>query len=299
MVDLDIPMLHAHTRIVLIPDGFPGQRMLVLPRPLVHEVAGLAGTPQLIVTDCGYFPKAQSHGQRRSTPIAEVVVIACVDGSGWCETAAGRFAVTRGQVLVLPPGHEHAYGADQDDPWTLWWFHATGPQLETFLERAGMNIEAPVRRPHDPHRVSSLLAEILQWAERDTTLPSLLAASGAAWHALTHLAASRPASEDTDVLIEQSVQYLREHLAEPVNVADLAASVSLSPSHFSALFKRHTGHPVLRYVTMLRMARARELLHVTNWTVANIAEEVGYPDPFYFARQFKKVHGVSPREHRS
>ena len=94
------------------------------------------------------------------------------------------------------------------------------------------------------------------------------------------------------------MQFLREHLAEPITVADLAASVSLSTSHFSALFKKRTGQPVLRYLTMLRMARARELLRVTNWTVATVAAEVGYPDAFYFARQFKKVHGVSPREHR-
>ncbi|GGM37579.1 AraC family transcriptional regulator [Microbacterium saperdae] len=298
MVDMDISLLAVDTRIVLIPDGFPGQRMLVLPRPLVNEVFRMPGTPQLIVTDCGYFPRAQSHGKRRTTAIDEVVVIVCVDGAGWCETATGHFPVTRGQVLVLPPGHEHAYGADEDDPWTLWWFHAAGPELERFLERAGMTIENPVRRPHDPHRVATLLTEILQWAERDTTLPSLLAASGAAWHALTHLAASRTAADDTDELIEQSVQYLREHLAEPLSVSDLAASVALSTSHFSSLFKRHTGQPVLRYLTMLRMARARELLHITNWTIASIAAEVGFPDAFYFARQFKKVHGVSPRAYR-
>ncbi|QAY70745.1 AraC family transcriptional regulator [Xylanimonas protaetiae] len=283
---------------MLIPDGFPGQRLLVLPRPLVREVRQLTGTPQLIVTDCGYFPRAHSHGFRRTTPVDEVVVIACVDGAGWCETEAGRFPVARGQVIVLPPGRPHAYGADADDPWTLWWFHASGPELDAFLDRAGMTVRAPVRRPHDPHRVAALLAEVLGWAERDTTLPSLLAASGAAWHALTHLAASRTVADDSDALIEQSVQYLREHLAEPLSVTGLASSVALSTSHFSALFKRHTGQSVLRYLTMLRMARARELLHITTWTVAAVAAEVGYPDPFYFARQFKKVHGVSPREYR-
>lgn len=283
---------------MLIPDGFPGQRMLVLPGPLVQEVRRLDGTPGLIVTDCGYFPRAHSHGFRRSNPIGEAVVIVCADGSGWCETASGRFTVGRGQVIVLPPGHTHAYGADEEDPWTLWWFHAAGDELEKFLERSGMTIESPVRRPRDPHRVATLVAEILQWAERDTTLSSLLAASGAAWHALTLLAAAGTRSDGTDDLIEQAMSYLRENLAEPMSVAELAASLSLSTSHFSTLFKRRTGYPMLRYLTTLRMARARELLNITNWTIAQIAAEVGYPDSFYFSRQFKRIHGVTPREYR-
>lgn len=283
---------------MLIPDGFPGQRMLVLPRPLVREVLHLEGTPRLIVTDCGYFPRAHSHGKRRSTPIEEAVVIACVGGSGWCETANGRFAVGPGQVIVLPPGHAHSYWADEDDPWTLWWFHASGPEIENFLIRANLTIDAPVRRPRDPHRVASLLAEILRWAERDTTLPSLFAASGAAWHALALIASGQSPADGTDDLIEQTMDYLREHLTDPISVAELAASVSLSTSHFSALFKQRTGHPVLRYLIMLRMARARELLNITNWPIATIAVEVGFPDSFYFARQFKKVHGMTPREYR-
>ena len=76
-----------------IPDGFPGQRMLVLPRPRVREALQLPGTAHLVVTDCGYFPEAQSHGQTRNSPIPQAVIIVCAKGSGWCRTEAGRFEV--------------------------------------------------------------------------------------------------------------------------------------------------------------------------------------------------------------
>ena len=285
-------------RAVLIPDGFPGQRMLVLPRPRVREFAQQEGTTRLVVTDCGYFPRAESHGRRRLTPIPQAVVMVCVDGAGWCETEAGRFTVERGQVVILPPGRSHAYGADGRDPWTLWWFHAAGPDLEAFLRVAKMGVEAPVRRPRDLYPIVSLMSEVLLWMERDSTTTSLLAASGAAWHALTLLAAGRGRSDDGGDAIEHAVDYLRSHLAEKVSVAELASMASLSSSHFSALFKRHVGYPVLQYQTMLRMARARELLDVTSASVTMIAAEVGYPDSFYFARQFKKMHGVTPRAYR-
>lgn len=283
---------------MLIPDGFPGQRMLVLPRPRVREFVQQEGTTRLVVTDCGYFPRAESHGRRRTAPIPQAIVMACVDGSGWCETESGRHTVQRGQVVVLPPGHPHAYGADGRDPWTLWWFHAAGPDLESFLRVARMGVDMPVRRPRDLYAVVSLMSEVLSWMERDSTTTSLLGASGAAWHALTLLATERGRGEDGGDVIEHAVDYLRAHLAEHVSVPELAAMASLSSSHFSALFKRHVGYPVLQYQTMLRMARARELLDVTSASVTMIAAEVGFPDSFYFTRQFKKVHGVTPRAYR-
>ncbi|RLP83389.1 AraC family transcriptional regulator [Mycetocola lacteus] len=87
-------------------------------------------------------------------------------------------------------------------------------------------------------------------------------------------------------------------MADRISVPDLAAMASLSASHFSALFRKQMGYPVLQYQTMLRMGRARELLDTTGSTVAAIAAEVGYPDALYFTRQFKKLHGATPREYR-
>lgn len=291
-------MLRPQTQGMLVPDGFPGQRMLVVPRPRVRELLAQPGTGGLLVTDCGYFPQAQSHGRRRSTPISQVVVLVCVDGAGWCETPAGRFPVRAGQAVVLPPGVPHAYGADTDDPWTLWWFHLTRADLAAFLAAARLSADNPVRGVRNLYQVVSLMTEVVRWVERDATTPSLLAASGAAWHALTLIAADRGSGDDATDVVEAAAEYLRTHVAEHVSVAQLAAMASLSASHFAALFKQHIGYPVLQYQTMLRMSRARELLDTTTRTIATVAAEVGYPDAFYFARQFKRIHGVTPREYR-
>ncbi len=273
--------------------------MLVLPRPRVREFLQQSGTAHLVVTDCGYFPQAQSHGRMRQSPITQLVVLVCVEGTGWCETAAGRFDVGPSQVVILPPGDPHAYGADEDDPWTLWWFHVTGADIDAFLRAAGMTAQNPVRRVRNLYHVVSLMTEVVAWMERDSTTPSLLAGAGAAWHVLTLLAADRQGAANSVDVVEQAADYLRTHLTEHVGVAQLAAMASLSTSHFSALFRRHIGSPVLQYQSMLRMAKAREMLDTTNGTVAAIAAEVGYPDSFYFARQFKKMHGVTPRDYRN
>lgn len=273
--------------------------MLVLPRPRVQEFLAQPGTTGLLVTDSGFFPRADSHGRRRSTPISQGVVIACVDGVGWCETESGRFPVQKGQVMVLPPGSPHSYGADGLHPWTLWWFHVAGPAVDRFFAASGLTPENPVRRPRDLYPVVALMSEVLTWMERDSTTTSLNAAAGAAWHALTLLASDRSRETDSKDVIEHTTEYLRNHLADHVSIRELASLASLSPSRFSALFKRQIGYSVVQYHTLLRMARARELLDTTSRPVATIAAEVGYVDSFYFARQFKKVHGMTARQYRA
>ena len=277
-----------------VREGFPGQRMLVLPGPLVREALEQPGTSSLVVTACGYFPEAHSHGHTRTRPITEAVIIVCTKGSGWCSTPFGTFAVTTGQVIILPPGEPHSYSTGTDDPWTLWWLHVRGRALPEFLAAAGMTGEAPVRNLSDVFGVVALVAEVLKWMERDSTKGSLLAAAGAAWHLMALLVSDRSAGDERSTSIDRVAEFMRDHPEERIEVADLAAMVRLSPSHFAALFKRQFGYPVLQYQTQLRMARARELLDTTSRPIADVAAAVGYADSFYFARQFKRVHGMTP-----
>lgn len=282
-----------------IEDGFPGQRLLVLPRPRIAESLTLPGTTHLLVTDCGYFPEARAHGLVRTTPIAQAVIFACTAGRGWCRIDGVTHPVAAGQVVVLPPGHAHSYGSDASDPWTLWFLHVDGRDLPEFLAAAGMTSNAPVRTLSDVYRVVALIEEAVRELEHDFSAASLLAASGAAWHLLALLASLSNAGDERSTVIEQARNYLRSHVADHVSVDELAETAKLSPSHFAALFKRQIGVPVLQYQTQQRMARARELLDTSDLNVAAISRAVGYNDPFYFSRQFRAVHGVTALQYRS
>jgi AraC family transcriptional regulator of arabinose operon len=100
--------------------------------------------------------------------------------------------------------------------------------------------------------------------------------------------------------IDRAAEYLRTHIDDHESVAELTAMSRLSGSHFAALFKSRIGYPALQYQTQLRMARARELLDTTDQSIAAVAAATatGYSDSFYFAGQFKKVHGVTPFGYR-
>jgi AraC family transcriptional regulator, arabinose operon regulatory protein len=284
---------------VLLPDGFPGQRLRVLPRPLVASALRRPPTTGLLVTDAGYFPRAANHGRRRPEGAQEAIVIVCVDGHGRCEVEGRVTVVGPGQAFVLPPGLPHVYRADPRRPWTIWWLHATGTQVPELLSVASPGGREKLVELHDTYRAVASIDDAIASFERDETFPSLIAASGAGWALLAQVAADvvagRPQHTEP---VRQAQDYLRRNFAKPLSVAELARTAGLSPSHFSALFRAATGGGVVEYTKRLRMARARELLITSSRDIADIARAVGYTDAFYFSRQFRTVHGCSPSEYR-
>ncbi|MCS5734447.1 helix-turn-helix domain-containing protein [Herbiconiux daphne] len=287
---------------MLIREGFPGQRLRVLPRPRVTEALAAPITDLLLVTDAGHFPHAAAHGADRPRGASEVVVILCVGGGGRVRVRQGEWTVGPGDAVVLPSAEPHAYWADPRDPWTIWWMHVAGADTDGFVDAIARprGEFAPVLRVHDPYAARGALEHALASLERDETVSSLVAASGAAWGLLAQLAADRGrggGAAGDPVLAAQD--FLREHLAASTSVAELAAIAGLSVSHFSARFRAASGMGVVEYHKRLRSARARELLITTDAAVADIARAVGYDDPFYFSRQFRAINGTSPTDYRA
>ena len=87
-------------------------------------------------------------------------------------------------------------------------------------------------------------------------------------------------------------------LGEPLSLDALSKELDISPYYFSKLFKEETGSNFVEYLTNLRMSRAKELLKDESRSMKEICMEVGYSDPNYFSRIFKKNVGLTPTEYR-
>lgn len=280
-------------------DGFPGQRLRVLPQPLVDAASRRPVTDRMLVTDAGYFPHAAAHGRARLRGSAQAIVIACTGGAGVLELPGQKsFRVGAGAVAVIPSGTPHRYSADPHDPWSIWWLHVQGEDVAGLVSVIVGDGE-PVLRPLDPTSITAPIEDAVAALERDDTESMLYLAAGAAWRVLSQLASDRlrgPAQTGDRIRAVQD--HLRAHLAEPHTVPELAALASLSVSHFSSLFRATAGIGAVEYLKRLRSARARELLLTTDAPVSEIAGLVGYPDAFYFSRQFRALNGMSPSEFR-
>lgn len=99
-------------------------------------------------------------------------------------------------------------------------------------------------------------------------------------------------------IIEKANRYIRAHYAEQLSLDDVAREVNLSSFYFSRLYKRETGVNFSDKLAQVRIERAKELLNREDLSVKEIAYLVGYQEPNYFSRIFKKVTGRTASEYK-
>jgi AraC family transcriptional regulator, transcriptional activator of pobA len=99
-------------------------------------------------------------------------------------------------------------------------------------------------------------------------------------------------------LLAEVFDFIERHYHEQISLRDVAAAVSISSGHLTTVVRRKTGRPVQEWITERRMAQARRLLAETDLTVTEVGRRVGYTDPVYFVRIFRRAHNATPLQWR-
>ena len=105
-------------------------------------------------------------------------------------------------------------------------------------------------------------------------------------------------TKEKNFIFERVRNYIEEHYDEDFNVADLKKFASYDEQYFSRLFKDATGYTPKEYITRRRIGKAQCLLIYTSLSLTEISSRVGYDDPNYFGKMFKKIIGMSPLFYR-
>ncbi|MFD3269417.1 helix-turn-helix domain-containing protein [Paenibacillus dendritiformis] len=95
-------------------------------------------------------------------------------------------------------------------------------------------------------------------------------------------------------VIEEAIEYMKRHYMNPLTLEEMAELHGMTPKSFSYFFHKYTGFRPIDYLINYRMERASELLKAGNFPIRDIAVSVGYANPLYFSRAFKKKFGMSP-----
>jgi len=284
-------------------EGFPGQQSYVIPEGILKVVRQSPFCSDLYLTDIGYYPLASHHFRERKEGIDQHILIYNIEGSGSIGSMGRGLRLPADHFVMIPAGVPHAYAADKQDPWSIYWIHFAGPKAG-FLALPGLQPVAVTRS--GVSRISerlNIFAEIFRTLERgfsienleyaNLCLPRLIAT-------FTHLAQYRSVNEQlTKDPISKAINIMLEHISGKFRLEDLAHAVKLSPSHFSRQFQARTGHSPIRYFIQLKIQRSCQLLDSQDLSVADVARETGFEDQFYFSRQFRKVMNMSPTEYRS
>ncbi len=159
-------------------------------------------------------------------------------------------------------------------------------------------IQVPVRlKLRNPEKARDHLIQLIERWQEGTTIAKLKVQHLATEIILAlleeHLPHERAANSASPAL-NWITSYFSLHLSEPLSVQDMAERASLSPSRFSALFKRQYGVSPHQYLLAMRIRHAKELLETTDYAQEVVAEYCGFADIHHFSKAFKKNTGTTP-----
>ncbi len=252
-------------------------------------------------TAMGYYPRATGHRMRRSRHDDNLLMY-CVEGRGRLRVGETRYAISPGDLLLLPQGVAHSYAASRQQPWTLYWVHCQGVSTRIFMEYLGYREQRAVTRVGLAPALAASFHSLLAVGKTGYSSGAFINAANQLRHLFTQFAleanreqASHPAGLDLDALRA----YMQDNIHRSLNLDELASVAHLSKYHFSGRYKALTGYSPIKHFLHMKMEYACQLLDRSELSVKAIASEVGYRDPLYFSRLFRQTVGLSPRAYRT
>lgn len=226
-------------------------------------------------------------------------------GSLQIENEGKNYLAHSGDICIINCHLPHSYRANEEGT-ILDWLHFDGSNTAKFYRHILDRHKAvfPIGEQSSIYQDIQWLLQCNRQAEKESRH---LLAEDLISSRIHHMLASMlfAISDSSGVLnssrnpsIEKAISYIQEHYGEAIGVNDIAAAVNLSRFHFTRLFKAELGYSPHEYLSTVRMNRAKELLKSSNYSIAEIAQMVGYEYTSSFSTVFQNKIGVTPKKYR-
>lgn len=281
-------------------EGFPGQRLVIIPPNIVDYSESQPIIRDLLITHIGAFSATAHHHVERNNGTSQFVLIGCLSGQGQCTIQDHSWDINAGDLLILPPNLRHTYGSNPKAPWSIFWVHFRGDRANDYLHQLEISPTKPLIHTHDIQLINEAFEDVYRHAKHGYNDAALMGMS-TAFARLLGLAKIHQRTTGKRLLksenrMTQTLHAIRHQPEKPWNLKEMAKLAAMSVPHFIERCRQQTGMSPNAYLTQLRLQLALEILLEGQSNVAETAQRVGYGDPFYFSRIFRKHMGIPPSE---
>ncbi|MBP3610234.1 MAG: helix-turn-helix transcriptional regulator [Lachnospiraceae bacterium] len=259
----------------------------------------------LIVTSCGTYhlftrPKLPTW---RPKGRIDFQLLYVASGKAHFHFGDKEEIVTAGHMVLYRPKEPQKYeyyGIDQTE---VYWVHFTGSSVKTLLRSYGITDDMKVFYCGSGLEYQNYFRSMIQELQMcrddypemlEIYLRQILIKIHRYVKSVTRVNNSQIAEE-----IDKATIYFNEHYNETISIEDYARTHNMSTSWFIRNFKQYTGSTPMQYILSIRIYNAEALLKSNQYNVTEIARIVGYDNPLYFSRIFKKMKGLSPSEYKN
>ena len=213
-----------------------------------------------------------------------------------------EYQIRSGEGFMIFPRQINTYIADPKLPWEYIWIEFDGMRAREIIETAGLSPDHPVYHAAYKDLRENMKDEMLYIAEHHDAPPFHL--MGHLYLFIDYLSRSSSSQMTTsgrvrDFYIKEALNYIEQNFPNDISIENIASFCGLNRTYFGRIFKETVGKSPQQFLLSYRMAKAAELLKLTDLSISDIGNAVGYSNQLHFSRAYKNVYGVSPREWRN
>lgn len=213
-----------------------------------------------------------------------------------------EYQIRSGEGFMIFPRQINTYIADLKLPWEYIWIEFDGMRAREIIETAGLSPDHPVYHAAYKDLRENMKDEMLYIAEHHDAPPFHL--MGHLYLFIDYLSRSSSSQMTTsgrvrDFYIKEALNYIEQNFPNDISIENIASFCGLNRTYFGRIFKETVGKSPQQFLLSYRMAKAAELLKLTDLSISDIGNAVGYSNQLHFSRAYKNVYGVSPREWRN
>lgn len=232
------------------------------------------------------------------------IMLFVLNGKGYAEFADGKSRkLAKGDFLFYYPKQRHYYYADPDDPMEIMWLYFHGTHSRQMMDSIGLTPETPLYHHFVTQSIQRTMQTIIH-ALGFSDDENRLAATGEAMVLFSYIAQSlrqRHHLKDSykqESAISRVTAFIEENYYLYIGIETLCKYVNYSRSYLSRLFKKEVKMTIPEYINSIRIQHARMLISDSQMSLREISLSVGFNDPYYFSKVFKKYTGLSPSDYR-
>jgi AraC-like DNA-binding protein len=246
---------------------------------------------------CGLLPRTDRSFVRHTHDAYEFHYV--VSGRGSFEIRGHQLSIRQGDFFYTRPRTEHRSIVPTDGDYLLQYvvFLELDTRLDAELVRdlETQFGEGTQRRLGDQHHgFFANISRLCELGDRQHQRAAAFKLAGLVYELITGTAGSHHGHP----AVERALEIMRSRVSEAYDLDDLVAKLGLNKSYFIRLFKKSVGVPPMKYGMSLKMSAAADLLRTTHEPLAVVAGQVGFADPYHFAKRFKQWSGTPPGAYR-
>lgn len=221
------------------------------------------------------------------------------EGKGLLEIENRKIEVRENQLFIVPANVVSTYSADKRTPWKYCWIGFTGIESNNFVQALlQASNHSHVLDCPDAALYEERIERIIEMNQNN--LASYFKINGVMYDIVGTLLAECHVedSESSTSASFQAMRYMDLHYHDDIQISDIAHSVGVHPNYLSLLFKEEIGISPKKYLTNLKINKAKKLLVESDDPINVISSSVGFADALAFSKFFRKELGISPSEYR-